>query len=389
MMSRGKARESPKLLPFVALAVTCSIIAPSKCAGAFPGMMKSEIEINGRNIGPGHPVYIVAELSANHGQDLNRAVETIHAMKEAGADAVKLQTYTPDTMTINCDRAEFRIGKGSPWEGKMLYELYGEAFTPWEWHPTLQKTAEDLGLAFFSTPFDTSAVDFLEGMHVPAHKIASFELTDIPLIRKIASTQKPVILSTGMGGEAEIEDALAMIQEEGNDRCILLKCTSAYPAAPNQMNLRTIPDMRERFGVPVGLSDHSLEMAVPVAAVALGACMIEKHFCLSRKDKGPDTAFSLEPKEFRAMADAVRSAEQALGNPSYGPADEKERASLAFRRSLFATGNIAAGEPLTEQNVRSIRPAGGLPPKELPKVLGHRAKKDIERGTPLSWDLIQ
>ncbi|MDD5751697.1 MAG: pseudaminic acid synthase [Candidatus Peribacteraceae bacterium] len=352
-------------------------------------MMKSEITINGRKIGPGHPVYIVAELSANHGQDFDRAVQTIHAMKEAGADAVKLQTYTPDTMTIDCDRAEFRIGKGTAWEGKTLYELYGEASTPWEWHPKLQKTAESLGLDFFSTPFDASAVDFLEGLHVPAHKIASFELTDIPLIRKIASTQKPVILSTGMGSGEEIEDALSAIRQEGNDQCVLLKCTSAYPAAPDQMNLSTIPDMMKRFGIAVGLSDHSLGSAVPVAAAALGACIIEKHFCLSRKEKGPDTAFSLEPQEFREMADAVRTAQRALGIVAYGPCDTKERASLAFRRSLFAVENIAAGETFTPRNIRSIRPANGLPPKEISGILGRQAKKDIERGTPLSRDLVQ
>lgn len=349
--------------------------------------MKREIAINGRAIGPGRPAYVVAEMSANHGRKFERAVEIIRAMKDAGADAVKLQTYTPDTMTIACDRPEFRIGKGTMWEGKTLHALYGEAFTPWEWQPKLKDAANDLGMDLFSTPFDATAVDFLEEMDVPAHKIASFELVDIPLIRTIAATGKPLLLSTGMGTAEEIGEALEAIRAAGNDQCVLLKCTSAYPADPAGMNLRTIPDMAERFGVPAGLSDHTLGIAVPVAGVALGACVVEKHFCLSRGDPGPDAAFSLEPREFREMVDAIRTAEEALGIVTYARTAQEE-ASMVFRRSLFAVADIAPGEPLTAENVRSIRPGYGLPPKELPRVLGMRAKGRIARGTPLSWEIL-
>jgi pseudaminic acid synthase len=274
------------------------------------------------------------------------------------------------------------------WEGKTLYELYGEAFTPWEWQPKLKELAEELGMACFSTPFDATAVDFLEKMDVPAYKIASFELTDLPLIAYAAKKRKPLILSTGMASIEEIQETVDCIRNTGNDQVILLKCTSAYPAAAEEMNLKTVPDMAQRFALPIGLSDHSLELSVPVAAVAIGACMIEKHFCLSRREKGPDAAFSLEPQEFRAMVDAVRTAERALGAVSYEPG-AKEKASLKFRRSLFAVEDIETGKTLTERNVRSIRPAGGLPPKELPRVLGRKARKSMKRGTPLSWDLLQ
>ncbi|MDO8468826.1 MAG: pseudaminic acid synthase [Candidatus Peribacter sp.] len=349
--------------------------------------MTLPLAINGRSIGLGHPAYIIAELSANHGGSFDRAVETIRAMKESGADAVKLQTYTADTLTLKSDREEFRI-KGTIWEGKTLHELYGEAFTPWEWQPKLKKEAEKIGLDCFSTPFDATAVDFLEKMSVPAYKIASFEITDLPLIACAARRGKPLILSTGMASAEEIQEAVECARNAGNDRIILLKCTSAYPAEPEEMNLRTIPDMRERFGVPIGLSDHSLELAVPIAAVALGACVIEKHFCLSRREPGPDTAFSLEPKEFRQMVDAVRLTERALGIVSYKPS-EKEQESKKFRRSLFVVENIAKGENFTERNVRSIRPSDGLPPKELPNVLGKHAKCAMERGTPLSWKMIE
>jgi pseudaminic acid synthase len=350
-------------------------------------MTHVSVSINGRVIGSGHPAYVIAEMSANHGGDYDRAVRIVHAMKDAGADAVKLQTYTRDTMTIDADRPEFRIGRGTMWEGKTLYQLYGEAFTPWEWQPKLKKVANDLGMDLFSTPFDASSVDFLETMDVPAYKIASFELTDVPLIRRVAATGKPVILSTGMGNEEEIREAVDAIRREGNDRLILLKCTSAYPARSEDMNLRTIADMRERFGVPAGLSDHTLDVTIPVAAVALGACVVEKHFCLSRGEPGPDTAFSLEPGEFRAMVDAIRVAEKALGTVSYRRSAQEE-ASIVFRRSLFAVRDIAAGEELTDANVRSIRPGHGLPPKELPNVLGKKAAKAIKRGTPLSWEMV-
>ncbi|ALM10324.1 MAG TPA: pseudaminic acid synthase [Candidatus Peribacter riflensis] len=347
--------------------------------------MKDAVIINGTSIGPGHPVYIVAELSANHGQDFDRACETIRAMKDAGADAVKLQTYTPDTMTIDCDRPEFRVGKGSLWEGRTLYELYGEAFTPWEWQPKLKELAEELGMDCFSTPFDATAVDFLERTGMPAYKIASFEVVDLPLIERTARTGKPLIISTGMATEQEIREAVDCARRSGNGHIVLLKCTSAYPAAPDEMNLRTIPDMAQRFNVPVGLSDHSLSPTVPATAVALGACLIEKHFCLSRKEKGPDTAFSLEPQEFRTMVDAVRMTERALGSVSYTPG-AKEKTSLTFRRSLFVVEDIAGGETFTERNIRSIRPSHGLPPKEITQVIGRRAKKALKKGTPLSWE---
>lgn len=337
--------------------------------------------------GSWRPVYIIAELSANHNQNFNEAVNLIHAAKAAGADAVKIQTYTPDTVTLNCRNEYFQIGKGTQWEGKNLYELYGEAYTPWEWQPELQKIANETGLDFFSTPFDPTSVDFLERMDVPAYKIASFEIVDIPLVRKIARTGKPVIVSTGMASLEEIEEAVNAIRQEGNDQIALLKCTSAYPALPEDMNLLTIPDMAKRFNVPVGLSDHTLGTTIPIAAVALGACIVEKHFTLSRMIPGPDSSFSLEPQEFRAMVDAIRETEKALGIVSY-QVTEHEKASRVFRRSLFAVEDIAEGELLTEKNIRSIRPGYGLPPKYLPEILGMRAKEKICKGTPLQWDLI-
>lgn len=344
------------------------------------------IRIDGRLISPGLPSYIVAEVSANHNQCFERAVETIKAAKEAGADAVKLQTYTPDTMTIRSDNEYFKI-KGTLWDKRTLYDLYSEAYTPWEWHSRLKEVAEELGLQLFSTPFDISAVDFLEELGVPAYKVASFEIVDLPLLRRIGRTGKPVILSTGMATLAEIDEAVRTLREAGATQIALLKCTSAYPSPPEDMNLRTIPHLREAFGVPVGLSDHTLGIAVPVAAATLGACIIEKHFTLSRADGGPDSAFSLEPKEFRAMVEAVRTVERALGAVRYGPT-EHESESLPFRRSLFVVKDVKAGEPFTEDNVRSIRPAYGLHPRYLDVVLGRRASRDIPAGTPLSWELV-
>lgn len=345
------------------------------------------MNIAGRKIGGDAPVYIIAEMSANHGQDFDEAVRMVHAMKEAGADAVKIQTYTADTLTIDCDTPDFKIGKGTLWEGRNLYQLYGEAYTPWEWQPKLQEVASGLGLDFFSTPFDATAIEFLERMNVPAHKIASFELVDIPLIRKVARTGKPIIMSTGMGSIEEIEEAVAAIREERNNHIALLKCTSAYPALPEDMNLCTIPDLAERFGVPIGLSDHTLGIAVPVAAVALGACIIEKHFTMDRSKPGPDSAFSLEPQEFKDMVDAVRVAEQALGKVSYA-LSEKEKASRVFRRSLYVVRDVKAGEPFTQENLRSIRPGYGLPPKHLDAVLGKAAVENIYRGTALTWEMV-
>jgi N-acetylneuraminate synthase len=349
--------------------------------------MNRFIEINGRRVGYGYPVYIVAELSANHNQNFEQAVALIHAAKEAGADAVKLQTYTPDTLTIPSEKEYFRIGGGTLWDGRTLYDLYSEAYMPWEWQPKLKEIADEIGIDLFSTAFDPTAVDFLEQMGVPVHKVASFEIVDIPLIEKMARTGKPMIISTGMATLGEIEEAVQAARRAGATQIALLKCTSAYPAPPEEMNLRTIPHLAEAFGVPVGLSDHTLGIAVPVAAVALGACIVEKHFTLSRDIAGPDSAFSLEPHEFKAMVEAIRTVEKALGKVHYG-ITEQEAKSRVFRRSLWVVKDMKAGEMFTEENVRSIRPGYGLHPRHLNDVLGRRAVRDIKRGTPLSWELI-
>lgn len=346
------------------------------------------VRINDRCIGAGCPVYIIAELSANHNNDFDRAVRIIHAAKTAGADAVKLQTYTADTMTIDCDKEYFRIGKGTVWEGRDLYELYAEACMPWEWQPKLKAVANALGMDCFSTPFDESSVDYLESMDVPAYKIASFELVDIPLIRRVAETGRPMIMSTGMASRQEIEEAVSTARMCSCNQIALLKCTSGYPALPEEMNLRTIQYMAETYCAPVGLSDHSMTTAISVAAVALGACIIEKHLTLSRSDKGPDSHFSLEPDEFKAMVDAVRTAEKALGIISYA-AGEKESESRVFRRSLFVVKDIKAGEVFTRDNIRAIRPGYGLHTRHLGAVLGQKASRDIERGTPFSLDLVR
>lgn len=338
-------------------------------------------------IGSGQPPYIVAEMSANHNQDFNQAVQLIKAAKEAGADAIKLQTYTPDTITIDCNNEYFSIGKGTIWEGKNLYDLYKEAYTPWEWQPKLKEIANDFGMGLFSSPFDKTAVDFLEKMNIPAYKIASFELVDIPLIQYVAKTGKPMIMSTGMATLTEIDEAVTTARKGGCKEIALLKCTSAYPADPAEMNLRTIPHMAEAFDVPVGLSDHTLGIAVPVAAIALGACIVEKHFTLSRSIPGPDSAFSLEPHEFKAMVDAIRTTENALGKVSY-EATEHEATSRVFRRSLFIVRDMKAGDEFTEENVRSIRPGNGLHTKYLQNVSGRRANQNIKRGTPLIIEYI-
>lgn len=341
--------------------------------------------IAGRAIHRGAP-YIIAEMSANHGRDYARAVAIVRAAKAAGADAIKLQTYTPDTMTIDSDLSPFVI-QGTPWHGRRLYELYGEASTPWEWHEPLMAEAASLGLHCFSTPFDESAVDYLERLDVPAYKVASFELVDLPLLQRLGRTAKPVIVSTGMGTIDEIREAVSVLQQSGSGPIALLKCTSAYPATPDDMNLLTIPALHREFGVPVGLSDHTLDVAVPVAATALGACIVEKHFTLSRADAGPDSAFSLEPAEFRTMADAVRTAARALGEVRYG-ATAHEEGSLVFRRSLFVVRDVRRGEPLTAENVRCIRPGMGMHPRHLADVVGRHAACDIAAGSPLSWELI-
>lgn len=345
------------------------------------------MKIGKNSIGLGQPTYVIAELSANHNQNFDQAVRIIEAAHDAGADAVKLQTYTAETITVRSDRPEFRIGGGTLWDGRTLHDLYAEAYTPWEWQPKLKQVANNLGMDLFSSAFDPTAVDFLEKMKVPAHKVASFELVDIPLIQKMGRTGKPLILSTGMATVAEIEEAVQIARGAGATQIALLKCTSAYPASPQEMNLRTIPDLADRFGVPVGLSDHTMGVAVPVAGVAVGACIIEKHLTVSRSIPGPDSAFSLEPEEFKQMVDAVRVAEQALGKVHYGLSG-KEEASRVFRRSLFVVDDVKAGELFSETNVRSIRPGHGLHTRYLAEVLGKRAASDIMRGTPLSWELV-
>lgn len=311
----------------------------------------------------------------------------MHAAKEAGADAIKLQTYTADTLTLKSNKEVFRISGGTIWDGRTLYDLYEEAYTPWDWQPKLKAVANEIGLDCFSSAFDPTSVDFLEKMDVPAYKVASPEIVDLPLIRKIARTQKPLIISTGMASLAEIDEAVRTAREAGASQIALLKCTSSYPALPSEMNLMTIPNMSHSFDLPVGLSDHTLGIAIPVAAVALGACIIEKHLTLSRKDGGPDSEFSSEPHEFKFMVESIRAVEQALGKVSYDVSG-REAAEKSFRRSLFATKYIAKGESYTYENIRSIRPAQGLPPKFLDEIIGRRANRDITPGTPLTWDLV-
>lgn len=341
--------------------------------------------IGRRRIGPGFPMFIIAELSCNHHGRYAEAVRLVKAARAAGADAVKLQTYTPDTMTLDSGQPWFKI-KGTIWDGRSLHGLYREAMTPWEWHAPLKKLAESLGLVLFSSPFDASAVDYLERLRMPAYKIASFENGDLPLIRRVAATGKPVIVSTGTATTAEVDEAARTLKKARADFA-LLKCVSAYPAPEAEMNLRAIPALAARHGVPVGLSDHTLGSTVAVAAAALGARVLEKHLILSRRSGGPDAPFSMEPAEFKAMVAAIRATEAALGDGRLGPAPS-ERPSRAFRRSLFAVADIAKGEKLTAGNVRAIRPGNGLPPREYEAVLGRRAKKAVKRGTPLTWALV-
>ena len=331
--------------------------------------------------------FIIAELSANHGHKLENALATVRAAKASGADAIKIQTYTADTITLDCDNEYFQIKQGTIWDGTTLHKLYQLAYTPWEWHAAIQAEAEKEGLIFFSTPFDPSAVDFLETLKVPIYKIASFEITDIPLIEYAASKGKPMIISTGIATLADIEAAVEACRRVGNQDITLLKCTSSYPAPVEEANLLTIPNLAQTFGVKVGLSDHTQGHAVAIAAVALGARVIEKHFILDRAIGGPDASFSLTPDEFKLMVDGVRAAELALGCISY-ELTEKVKASRKFARSLFVSQDIAAGQALTRHNVRSVRPSDGLPPAELPKLLGRKAKQPIPAGTPLSWELL-
>lgn len=345
----------------------------------------ADVSIAGRPIGPGHPPYLIAEMSGNHNGDLSRAFALIEAAKTAGADAVKIQTYTADTITIDHDGADFRLDKGL-WAGRTLYDLYREAHTPWAWHAALFEHAAKVGITLFSSPFDPTAVDLLAGLNAPAYKIASFELVDLPLIRRVAAEGKPVILSTGLASLGEIAEAVATVRAEGAP-ALLLHCTSGYPTPPEDCDLRTIPHLAETFGVVAGLSDHTCGIAVPVAAVALGAVIVEKHFTLSRAEGGVDSEFSLEPQEFAAMAGACRTAWAALGRVDYTQ-KPSEAAGAAHRRSLYVVADVAAGEVLTGAHVRSIRPGFGLPPKHLPQVLGMRAARDLKRGEPLSWTMV-
>ena len=348
----------------------------------------NKFSIAGRAIGPNEPVYVIAELSANHGHKIDEAMRLVQAAKYAGADAIKLQTYTPDTMTIDSKEPCFQIGKGTIWEGQNLYELYQQAYTPWEWTADLQAEAARLGMHCFSTPFDATSVDYLENLNVPAHKVASFEVVDIPLLRKIAATGKPVIMSTGMATLSEIDEAVATLRKHGTKELALLKCTSAYPSKASDMNLRSIAHLGQCFDVVVGLSDHTMDVAVPAAAVALGACIVEKHLTMDRSVPGPDSQFSLEPAEFKAMIDAVRTTQAALGSVNYNLKDN-EQASRHFRRSLFVVKDVKKGEVLTAENVRSIRPGNGLHTRYMDIILGKGAAVDIARGTPLQWSLVQ
>lgn len=346
------------------------------------------VSIGDRRIGPGEPMWVIAEISANHNGDLGRALDLVRASAEAGVDAVKFQTYTADAMTLDLDTGPFRIGPGTLWEGRGLYELYKEAATPYEWHDDLFAEAERCGVVPFSTPFDAAAVDFLEQYAPPVHKIASFELVDLALVAHAAATGRVLVMSTGMATEDEIDDAVRAARANGAGGVVLLRCNSGYPAPAAEMDLRTIADMAERWDVPVGLSDHTLGATAAITAAALGACMLEKHVTLARSDGGPDAAFSLEPPELADLVRAVHDAEAALGTVRYGPA-ERETASLAFRRSLFVVADIGEGERFTADNLRAIRPGDGLPPRHLDEVLGKRATRAVERGTPLAWDLVE
>lgn len=343
-------------------------------------------KIGNRKIGEDSSVFMIAELSANHNQRIDNAVKLIKAAKGAGADAVKFQTYTPDTLTIDVNSKYFKI-KHPEWGGQTLYQLYSKAYTPWEWFKKLKKVAEDEGIIFLSTAFDKSSVDFLEDLSIPLHKISSFELVDLPLIEYMVKTKKPIILSTGVSTFSEINDAVNTAKRMGAKDLALLKCVSSYPANPEEMNLRTITDMQSRFKVPVGLSDHTLGIGVSIAAISLGACIIEKHLTLSRRKKTPDSFFSLEPQEFKQLVDNVRIVEKALGSKSYD-LTKGQKSSRVFRRSLFVVDNVKKGEVFTEENVRSIRPAHGMEPKYLKRVLGKCASRTIKKGMPFKWDYI-
>ena len=350
-------------------------------------MNTSGITIDGRNIGPGQPPYVIAELSGNHNGEIGRALRLIEAAKAAGANAVKLQTYTADTITIDHDGPGFTI-EGGPWDGRTLYNLYQEAHTPWDWHGELFAKGRELGITVFSSPFDATAIDFLESLDAPAYKIASFEIVDLPLIDRVAATGKPLIMSTGMADQDDITDAVATARAAGCRELALLHCVSSYPANPEDSDLRTIPQLTEMFKTVAGLSDHTLGTSVSVAAVALGAAIIEKHVTLRRADGGPDAAFSLEPTELADLCAATRTAWQALGKARWGRT-QSEQGSMVFRRSLYVVEDVKKGEVLSEKNVRAIRPGHGIAPKHLKEVIGGTASADIKRGTPMAWNLLE
>lgn len=334
-------------------------------------------------IGDQYPVYVIAEMSANHAGEIERALDIVYAAKESGADCIKIQTYTADTLTINSNKKYFQIKEGT-WKGENLYNLYQKAYTPWEWQVRIKEEAEKMGLDFLSTPFDSTSVDFLEGLNVNFYKIASFELVDIPLIRYVSSKNKPIIMSTGMGTIGEIDDAVNAVYSTGNHQLCLLKCSSAYPAVSSEMNLKTINNLSTIYNIPIGLSDHSMGSIAAVTAVALGAKVIEKHFCISRKIKNPDASFSMEPDEFRKMVQDIRATELALGEVSY-KLTQQEEDSRIFRKSIFVVEDIKKGDLFNQDNIRVIRPANGLHPKYYDSLIGKVAAKDIERGMPLSW----
>ncbi|PTV93028.1 N-acetylneuraminate synthase [Halanaerobium saccharolyticum] len=345
------------------------------------------IKINNKEIGDNNPAYIIAEMSANHAGSKERALKIISAAKKAGADCVKVQTYTPDTITLNSNKKWFQIDKGT-WEGENLYSLYQKAYTPWEWQEDLKKEAERIGIDFFSTPYENEAVDFLENLDVDFYKVASFSITNIPFLKYLAQKDKPIIMSTGMATLGEIEDAVKVIRENGNDKLALLNCSSAYPSIPDDMNLKKIGHLKETFNLPVGLSDHSLGSVAAVTSIAMGAKIIEKHFCLSREIENPDSSFSMEPDEFKNMVEDIRAAERAIGKIDYS-LTEKQKESRKFRRSIFVTNDIKADEKITENNIKIIRPGYGLKPKHWDKVLGKKVIKDIDKGEPLIWDIIK
>lgn len=347
---------------------------------------KLSFKIGNREVGSGHPVFIIAEISANHNQDFKRAKELVKAACQSGVDAIKLQIYTPDALTINCSNKWFQVKVNTAWKGRTLYQLYKMAYMPWKWQSELKKIAESYGCILFSTVVDKAGIDFLEKMDVPAYKVASFEITDLEFLKKVALTKKPVILSRGMASLEELELTVSTLKKNGASAIAILHCVSSYPAKPEEMNLATIPDIKKRFNLVTGLSDHTLGISAVVASVVLGASIIEKHFTLNRTDGGLDAAFSLEPNEFKKLVQSVREVEKAIGKVQYGPG-KGELKNIVFRRSLFVIEDIKVGERFTQKNVRSIRPGYGLAPKFLFKVLKKRAKKNIKRGTPLSWDL--